>query len=63
MSAVRVGRLGSTSAQNALREHDGRLDVPALEERDREGYARKPPATDKALLWEQEAQWPVEQGQ
>lgn len=32
----------------------------ALEERDRQGYARYPEDLDEILMWEQEAVWPDE---
>jgi len=50
----------SALVRDALREHLRRLEVAALEERDRQGYRRAPSAHDEALAWEQEAAWPVE---
>ncbi|HEY1204939.1 MAG: hypothetical protein ABSH46_07115 [Bryobacteraceae bacterium] len=46
---------------DALREQIARLEVLALEERDREGYAREPQAFDESIVWEREARWPAEE--
>jgi metal-responsive CopG/Arc/MetJ family transcriptional regulator len=45
--------------RDALREHLRRLEIRALEERDRAGYARQPQA-EGARIWEAEAAWPTE---
>lgn len=50
----------SALVREALREHLGRLEMRALEERDREGYSRQPQAPDEVRLWEAEAAWPAE---
>jgi metal-responsive CopG/Arc/MetJ family transcriptional regulator len=50
----------SALVRDALREYLRRLDVQAKEERDRQGYSRKPHARDEALAWEAEAAWPRE---
>lgn len=59
-AARRTKRNRSALFRDALREHLVRLEVLALEERDREGYAREPRAVDEALIWEGEAEWPAE---
>jgi metal-responsive CopG/Arc/MetJ family transcriptional regulator len=50
----------SALVRDALREHLRRLEVRALEDRDREGYSRHPATLDESLVWEAEAAWPVE---
>jgi metal-responsive CopG/Arc/MetJ family transcriptional regulator len=50
----------SALVREALREHLRRLAVQASEERDREGYTRRPQAHEDSLLWEAEAAWPAE---
>lgn len=59
-AARRTNRSRSALFRDALREHLGRLETRALEERDREGYAQEPRAVDDALAWEGEAEWPAE---
>lgn len=58
--ARRTKRNRSALVRDALREHLRRLDVRAKEERDRQGYSRRPQATDESLVWEGEAAWPAE---
>jgi len=50
----------SALMRDALREHLQRLEVRAQEERDRQGYSRKPHAREETLAWEAEAAWPQE---
>jgi metal-responsive CopG/Arc/MetJ family transcriptional regulator len=50
----------SALVREALREHLRRLEVLAQEERDREGYRRRPQARDEPRAWEAEAAWPDE---
>ena len=50
----------SALVREALREHLRRLEVRALEERDREGYLKQPQSLDEVRLWEAEAVWPAE---
>lgn len=50
----------SAFVRDALREHLRRLEVRALEERDREGYSKQAPTVDESRLWEGEAAWPTE---
>ena len=58
--ARRTKRNRSALVRDALREHLRKLDVLAKEERDRQGYARRPQTTDESLVWEAEAAWPAE---
>jgi metal-responsive CopG/Arc/MetJ family transcriptional regulator len=50
----------SAVVRDALREHLRRLEIRDKEERDREGYLRRPQAADEAAAWEAEAAWPPE---
>lgn len=50
----------SALVRDALREHLRRLELRAREERDRQGYLRKPPTDADAHGWESEAMWPEE---
>jgi metal-responsive CopG/Arc/MetJ family transcriptional regulator len=50
----------SAFVRDALREHLRRLEVHALEERDREGYSKQATIVDESRLWEAEAAWPTE---
>jgi metal-responsive CopG/Arc/MetJ family transcriptional regulator len=59
-AARRMKQNRSALVREALREHLRRLEVRALEERDREGYARQQPAHHESRLWEAEAAWPAE---
>jgi metal-responsive CopG/Arc/MetJ family transcriptional regulator len=59
-AARRTKRNRSALVRDALQEHLRRLEVQAKEERDREGYSRKPQAPAESLLWEAEAAWPAE---
>jgi metal-responsive CopG/Arc/MetJ family transcriptional regulator len=44
----------------ALRAHLKRLEVLAMEERDRLGYAARKPRPEEFGIWEAEAAWPAE---
>jgi metal-responsive CopG/Arc/MetJ family transcriptional regulator len=55
---VKVNR--SALVRQALREHLRKLEILALEERDRAGYAKLPVDDDEAGLWQAEAAWPPE---
>ena len=57
-AARRTKRNRSALVRDALREHLRRLEVHALEERDRAGYVRRPAAGDESRGWEAEAAWP-----
>jgi metal-responsive CopG/Arc/MetJ family transcriptional regulator len=59
-AARRMKRNRSALVREALREHLRRLEVRALEERDREGYSRLQLTHDESRLWEAEAAWPAE---
>ena len=59
-AAHRTQRNRSALIRDALREHLRRLEIRALERRDREGYANGPRMRDEALVWEAEAAWPAE---
>ena len=56
--ARQTKRNRSALIRDALREHLRRLQILALEERDRLGYAGKPRSGDESTLWESEAAWP-----
>ncbi|HWS96686.1 MAG TPA: ribbon-helix-helix domain-containing protein [Candidatus Methylomirabilis sp.] len=57
--ARRTKRNRSALVRDALREHLLRLEVRAREEREREGYSKRPQAKDESRLWEAEAAWPA----
>jgi metal-responsive CopG/Arc/MetJ family transcriptional regulator len=59
-AARRMKRNRSALVRDALREHLKRLEVRSREERDREGYAKRPQAREDSGLWEAEAAWPAE---
>jgi len=59
-AARRTKRNRSALVRDALREHLSRLDVLAMEERDRAGYSRLPELSDEARQWEAVASWPAE---
>jgi metal-responsive CopG/Arc/MetJ family transcriptional regulator len=59
-AARKTKRNRSALVRDALREHLRRLEVRALEERDREGYNKQPAGTNETRIWEAEAQWPAE---
>ena len=58
-AARQTKRNRSALVRDALREHLRRLEVCALEERDRQGYSRRPQTTDESRIWEREAAWPA----
>jgi len=59
-AARRTERNRSALIRDALREHLRRLEIRALEERDREGYLRQPQVHEEVLAWEAAAVWPRE---
>jgi metal-responsive CopG/Arc/MetJ family transcriptional regulator len=59
-AAKRTRKNRSALVRDALREHLQRLEMRAQEERDRQGYSRKPPTSEETLAWEAEAAWPPE---
>lgn len=56
----RTKRNRSALIRDALREHLRRLEIRALEDRDRQGYAKRPRPHDETPAWEAEAAWPAE---
>ena len=59
-AAKRTRRNRSALVRDALREHLRRLQLRASEERDRQGYSRRPLADAEMRGWESEAKWPEE---
>ena len=59
-AARKMKRNRSALVRDALREHLRRLEVRSQEQRDREGYLKRPHATDDSTAWEAEAAWPPE---
>jgi metal-responsive CopG/Arc/MetJ family transcriptional regulator len=59
-AAKRTRRNRSALVRDALQEHLRRLELRASEERDRQGYLRRPHADAEARGWESEAAWPEE---
>ena len=59
-AAHRTKRNRSALIRDALREHLQRLEIRALEQRDRDGYVSGPQMDAESLVWEAEAAWPAE---
>jgi metal-responsive CopG/Arc/MetJ family transcriptional regulator len=59
-AAQRTKQNRSALVRDALRVHLRNLEIQALEERDRKGYASQPQPPEESLIWEREAAWPVE---
>lgn len=59
-AAERKGVNRSALLREALREHLRRLELRALEERDRAGYEEHPDTAADLAAWEQVAAWPDE---
>lgn len=59
-AARRTKQNRSALVREALREHLRRLEIRALEERDRAGYLRIPQKRDEVQAWEAETVWPEE---
>ena len=59
-AARRTRQNRSALMREALREHLRRLELRGREERDREGYAKRPQVIEDSLRWEAEAAWPRE---
>jgi metal-responsive CopG/Arc/MetJ family transcriptional regulator len=59
-AARQTKRNRSALFRDALQEHLQRLAVRAREERDRQGYSRRPQTSDESRIWETEAVWPAE---
>lgn len=56
--ARKLKRSRSAVVREALREHLHRLEIRAMEERDRAGYARQPEDPGGIALWTKSAVWP-----
>jgi metal-responsive CopG/Arc/MetJ family transcriptional regulator len=56
-AARRTKQNPSDLVREALREHLRRIEIRALEERDRAGYARLPQQRDEFSTWEAEARF------
>jgi metal-responsive CopG/Arc/MetJ family transcriptional regulator len=59
-AARRTKRNRSALIRDALRQHLRRLGIRELEERDLQGYSRRPQVEDEEMVWEAEAAWPEE---
>ncbi|MGH9716800.1 MAG: ribbon-helix-helix protein, CopG family [Candidatus Acidiferrales bacterium] len=59
-AARRTKRNRSALVRDALREHLRALQVHEKEERDREGYSRRPQTGEESRGWAAEAAWPAE---
>ena len=58
--AQRTKRNRSELIREALREHLRRLQIRALEHRDRQGYSAQKSTPEESGDWEAEAEWPAE---
>ncbi len=58
-AARKLGTSRSAFTRRALREELARVRVRALEEKHREGYARRPVRRNEFDVWESEQAWPV----
>jgi metal-responsive CopG/Arc/MetJ family transcriptional regulator len=59
-AARRTKQNRSALVREALRQHLRRLEILALEQREREGYLRQPEDAVDARMWAAEAVWPPE---
>jgi metal-responsive CopG/Arc/MetJ family transcriptional regulator len=59
-AASRTKRNRSALVRDALRAHLRQLEMRAREERDRQGYSRRPRMKSESDIWEREAAWPEE---
>lgn len=59
-AARRSNQNRSALVRDALREHLRNLAIRAREERDRQGYSKRPHAANESRVWEAEAAWPEE---
>ena len=59
-AAHRTKSSRSALIRDALGEHLRGLEIRAAEDRDRQGYAKRPGAHDESRIWEAEAAWPAE---
>lgn len=58
--ARRTGQNRSALIRDALMGHLRRLEIRALEQRDRDGYLRQPQVQEELRAWEAEMAWPEE---
>lgn len=58
--ARRMKQNRSALVREALKEHLLRLEVRSKEDRDRQGYAKRPQVRNESEIWEAEAAWPAE---
>jgi metal-responsive CopG/Arc/MetJ family transcriptional regulator len=58
-AAKRTKRNRSALVRDALREHIRRLEITAMEERERDGYSRHPQSARESHLWGAQAAWPA----
>lgn len=59
-AARRTNQNRSALVRQALREHLRRLEIRAMEEREREGYLKFPDTLDDTAAWEGVEAWPEE---
>lgn len=59
-AARRTKRNRSALVRDALREHLRALEIREKEDRDRQGYARRPQSKNESRAWAAEASWPEE---
>jgi metal-responsive CopG/Arc/MetJ family transcriptional regulator len=57
-AACRMKANRSALVREALREHLRRLEIRAKEDRDRDGYSKRPQTRVDSEPWEAEATWP-----
>ena len=59
-AARRSKRNRSALVRDALREHLRALEIRDKEQRDRQGYSRRPSTEEESRAWVAEAAWPEE---
>lgn len=59
-AARRARQNRSELVREAIREHLRRLEIRALEEREREAYGKQPQTREEIELWEKAASWPAQ---
>jgi len=59
-AAQRSGQNRSALVRQALREHLQKMEIRAREERDRQGYSKRPQPAEETLMWEEQQTWPEE---
>jgi metal-responsive CopG/Arc/MetJ family transcriptional regulator len=60
VAARRANQNRSELIREALNAHLRRMEIKAMEERDRIGYAKYPDTSDDAAAWEAVEAWPEE---